>query len=304
MNNKKLTALILTYNEEMHLQRCIDSLKQVCDEIIIVDSFSSDSTKEIAIKNHVKFFQNKWINYATQFNWGLENTNISSDWVLRIDADEYLSEELQKEISNKLPDLEQSIKGVFIKRLMYFQGKPLKKGGMYPIRHIKLWRRGFAYCEQRWMDERMKLLEGDTTEFKGDLIDHNLNNLSWWTAKHNSYATREAIDILNGVYNFTEAQSLNATLFGTGEERRRWFKKKYLGLPLFVRPVLFWFIRYFIQGAFLEGKNGFVWTSLQCGWYRFLVDAKIQEAFKVAGKDKSALIAYFREEYGYDITRI
>ncbi|MGJ8761389.1 MAG: glycosyltransferase family 2 protein [Polaribacter sp.] len=306
MNNNKpsLTALVLTYNEEMHLKRCLESLKDICDEIVIIDSFSKDETENIAKEFGARFYQNPFVNHAVQLNWGLENGEINTDWVIRVDADEYISEELASSIKNELPTLKEDITGVRVKRLMYFFNKPLKKAGMYPIWHLKLWRHGKALCEQRWMDERMKLSNGETTTFEGDLIDNNLNNLTWWTEKHNKYATREAIDILDKIYNFTNSDVVNANLFGTAEERRRWFKKKYLNLPLFVRPIIFWFIRYILQGGFLEGKRGFIWNALQCGWYRFLVDAKIYEAYKAAGKDKNKLIKYFKDTYGYDITKI
>jgi hypothetical protein len=187
---------------------------------------------------------------------------------------------------------------------MYFLDKPLKRAGMYHIWHTKIWRTGSAICEQRWMDERMKLSQGEVASLEGDLVDHNLNNLTWWTQKHNGYATREAIDILDKIYNFTNADLVTSNLFGNGEERRRWFKQRYLNLPLFVRPLLFWLIRYFLQGGILEGKRGFIWNLLQCGWYRFLVDAKIYEAYKKAGHNKEDLIVYFKEEYGYDITKL
>ncbi|QXP66978.1 glycosyltransferase family 2 protein [Polaribacter sp. AHE13PA] len=299
-----LTALVLTYNEEMHLKRCLESLKDICDEIVIIDSFSNDETENIAKEFGARFYQNPFVNHAVQLNWGIENGEINTDWVIRVDADEYISDELASSIKNELPTLKEDITGVRVKRLMYFFNKPLKKAGMYPIWHLKLWRHGKALCEQRWMDERMKLSNGDTTTLEGDLIDNNLNNLTWWTQKHNSYATREAIDILDKIYNFTNSDVVNANLFGSAEERRRWFKKKYLNLPLFVRPIIFWFIRYILQGGFLEGKRGFIWNALQCGWYRFLVDAKIYEAYKAAGKDKNELIKYFKDTYGYDITKI
>lgn len=306
MNKKKpsLTALVLTYNEEMHLKRCLESLKDVCDEIVIIDSFSKDATEKIAKEYGARFYQNPFVNHAVQLNWGIENGEIATDWVIRVDADEYLSDELANSIMNDLPSLGETITGVRVKRLMYFFNKPLKKAGMYPIWHLKLWRTGKAMCEQRWMDERMKLSNGETATLEGDLIDNNLNNLTWWTDKHNKYATREAIDILDKIYNFTNTDVVNAKLFGTAEERRRWFKKKYLNLPLFIRPIIFWFIRYILQGGFLEGKRGFIWNALQCGWYRFLVDAKIFEAYKAAGKDKNELIKYFKKTYGYDITKI
>lgn len=303
-NKQSLTALVLTYNEEMHLKRCLESLKGICEDIVIIDSFSNDETENIAKEFGARFYQNPFVNHAVQLNWGIENGEINTDWVIRVDADEYISDELAGSIKNELPTLKEDITGVRVKRLMYFFNKPLKKGGMYPIWHLKLWRNGKAHCEQRWMDERMKLIEGETATLEGDLIDDNLNNINWWTTKHNNYATREAIDILDKIYNFTNSNVVKGNFFGNSEERRRWLKLKYLKLPLFFRPFLFWFIRYFLQLGFVEGKRGFVWNILQCFWYRFLVDTKIFEAYKNAGKDKEKLISYFKDEYGYDITKV
>lgn len=305
MNNQSsLTAIVLTYNEELHLERCLQSLQGVCSDIVIVDSYSTDKTEQIAKKYNARFFQNAWTNHATQLNWGIDNTAIKTDWVIRVDADEYLSETLQKEIQEKLSIQKYNITGIRVKRLMYFFDKPLKKSGMYPIWHLKIWRNGMAHCEQRWMDERMKLSSGEISSIDGDLVDHNLNNLTWWTAKHNGYATREAIDILDKIYGFTSVEVVKGKFFGSSEERRRWLKERYLKLPLFVRPFIFFLIRYFFQLGFIEGKRGFIWNVLQCFWYRFLVDAKIFEAYYKAGKNKEKLIQFFKDEYGYDVTKV
>jgi glycosyltransferase involved in cell wall biosynthesis len=304
-NIPSLTAIVLTYNEALHLQRCLQSLKGICKEIVVVDSFSTDNTQQIAKRFGARFYQNKFENHASQINWGLKNCEITTDWVIRVDADEYITPELVASIKNQLGSLPQAVKGIRVKRLMYFMGKPLKKAGMYPIWHVKIWRNGAASCEQRWMDERMKLNEdAEIVKLEGDLIDENLNNLTWWTQKHNNYATREAIDILDKIYNFSNTQLVQSKFTGNAEERRRWFKGIYLKLPLFVRPFLFWFIRYVLQGGFLEGKRGFIWNVLQCSWYRFLVDAKIYEAYQKTDRNKEKLIQYFKETYGYDITKI
>ena len=303
MDDLSLTAIVLTYNEQLHLERCLNSLKKICKEIIVVDSFSNDKTEEIAHNFKARFYQHEFKSQANQLNWASEHIPINTEWVIRVDADEYITEALQNELV-KLNKVAEDINGIRISRLMYFMDMPLKKGGMYPIKHLRIWRNGKAFCEQRWMDERMVLVEGESIEIEGDLIDHNLNNLTWWTQKHNNYATREAIDILDKLYNFTNSEVLKSNFFGTSEERRRWLKERYLKLPLFVRPFLFWSIRYFIQGGILEGKRGFVWNVLQCFWYRFLVDAKIYEAYFKAGKDKEALIKYFRKEFGYNVTKI
>lgn len=307
MNNQKpsLTAIILTYNEELHLERCLNSLKDICSDIVVVDSYSTDNTQNIAEKYNVRFFQNPFLNHASQLNWAIENTNITTLWSIRIDADEYISKELSDSIITQLITIDDNVKGIRVKRLMYFFNKPLKRGGMYPIWHLRIWITGAAFCEQRWMDERMVLLEdGETTSLEGDLIDDNLNKISWWTQKHNSYATREAIDVLDKIYNFTNNKLANASFFGTSEERRRWLKMRYLKMPLFIRPFLFFSVRYFLQGGFLEGRRGFIWSVLQCFWYRFLVDVKIYEVYKNAGKDKEKIITYFKKEYGYDITKV
>lgn len=303
-DNRSLTAIVLTFNEEMHLERCLASLEGVCNEVIVVDSFSTDRTQEIAEKYGARFYQNPWSNHATQLNWAINNGEINTDWVIRVDADEYLSGELQTNLKNQLSTVSQDIHGIRIKRLMYFFDKPLRKSGMYPIWHLKIWRHGSAHCEQRWMDERMVLSQGSTMEMEGDLVDHNLNNLTWWTAKHNGYATREAIDILDKIYGFTSSENVKGKIFGSSEERRRWFKERYLKLPLFVRPFLFFLIRYFLQLGFLEGKRGFMWNILQCFWYRFLVDAKIFEAYYKVGRNKEELIRFFKTEYGYDVTKL
>lgn len=304
-DNLSLTAIVLTYNEEKHLERCLESLKSICNDIVIIDSFSDDKTQEIAQKYNVKFYQNLFVNQAAQINWAIKNVEINSNWIFRVDADEYLVDELKSNIVATLSSkIDSIINGFRIKRLMYFMDKPMKRGGMYPISHLRLWRNGFAKCEQKWMDERMVLNSGTISSIEGDLIDHNLNKIHWWTNKHNKYATREAIDILDKIYNFTGYKEQVANLFGKSEERRRWLKMKYLRLPLFLRPLIFVFVRYIIQLGFLEGTRGFVWTVLQCGWYRFLVDVKIYEAYKNAGNNKEALIAYFKQEYGYDITKV
>lgn len=304
--NKKLsiTAVILTFNEEKHLQRCIDSLKNICEKIIIVDSYSTDETIEIAKLNSIQVFQNKFKNYSTQFNWALQNTNITTDWTIRIDADEYIDNELANSLISDLDSIQQNVCGIKIKRQMYFLEKPLKKGGMYPIWHLRIWRTGKAFCEIRWMDEHMVLTEGLIINFQGNIIDNNVNNITWWTQKHNNYATREAIDVLNAIYNFSNVKVSSSNLFGNSEQRRRWLKLKYLKLPLFVRPFLFFFVRYILQGGFLEGKRGFIWSILQCFWYRFLVDVKIYEVIKYAGTNKDKIIEYFQNVYNIDIRQV
>lgn len=297
-----LSAIILTYNEEIHIKRCIDSLVGIVDDIVVVDSNSSDSTLDICkTYSQVRLFSRSWINYSDQFNWAIENTNIQSDWIMRIDADEYLSEELILNISRCLISVSPDVSGIEYSRLIYFMNKPLRKGGMYPIWHTKIFRNGKGICEDRWMDERI-IVNGKTIRIDGDVIDYNLNNIYWWISKHNGYAVREAIDNLNYKYNFWDnIHVLDKDLSGTNGSQRRLFKSLYLKLPLLLRPFFFWIFRYIFQLGILEGKRGFIWNFFQCLWYRFLVDYTIIEIEEKSGGDIDLMRKYIWDNYNYKI---
>jgi glycosyltransferase involved in cell wall biosynthesis len=294
-----ISVIILTYNEEQHIERCIKSLLPFAKEIFLVDSFSTDKTIEIAQNLGVKVYQNPWTNnHAMQFNWGLENCPISTKWIMRMDADEYVLSELSNEIIEKLETLKEDENGIFLKRRVFFLDNWIKRGGYYPIWLLRIWRNGKGICEERWMDEHIKVTEGKSIHFENDIVDHNLNNLSWWTTKHNNYATREAVDLLNNIYNFMNYDEVEAKLFGSQIQRKRWLKLRYAKLPLFVRPFLYFHFRYIFQAGFLDGRAGFIWHFLQGLWYRFLVDAKINEIYHRAGKDKQNILKYIEKQYG------
>ena len=294
----KLSVIILTYNEEKHIARCINSLKPIAKNIFIVDSFSSDKTVEIAKSLGAKVYQNEWKNHAIQFQWGLDNCPIDTTWVMKMDADEYILPELAKEINEKLPALNKDITGIYIKRRVYFMDRWIKHGSYYPIWLLRIWRYEYGRMEQRWMDEHIKLLEGNTINFKYDLVDENLNNLTWWINKHNGYASREAIDILNIIYNFLEYDEVEARFFGTQEQRKRWLKYRYAKLPLFSRPFIYFIYRYFFKLGVLDKKEGLIWHFLQGFWYRFLVDAKIYEIEKKIKETGKSIKEVIKEEYG------
>ena len=296
-----ISVVILTYNEELHIERCIKSLLPFAKEIFIIDSFSTDNTVEIAESLGAKVYQNPWINYALQFQWGLDNCPITTEWVMRMDSDEYILPELQNEISSKIPKINYDESGIYIKRRVYFKDRWIKHGSYYPTWLLRIWRYKDGYIEQRWMDEHIKLTKGKTIQFEHDLVDDNLNDLTWWTNKHNNYATREAVDILNIIYEFLKYDEVNSNLFGTQEEKKRFLKKKYANLPLFTRPLIYFLWRYFIKLGFLDGKQGLIWHFLQGFWYRFLVDAKIYEIQKKSKDLNLSLKDTLIQEYGFKL---
>lgn len=297
-----LSVLILSFNEEQHIARCINSLLPIAKDIFMVDSYSSDKTVEIAKALGAKVYQNKWPgNHAKQFQWGLNNCPIETEWIMKMDSDEYVLPELATEIQVNIGSLNHEISGIQIKRRVYYMGRWIKHGSYYPIWLLRIWRHKKGRMEQRWMDEHIKLSEGKTIQFENDLVDDNKNNLTWWTEKHNNYATREAVDILNILHGFTQYDEVEPKLLGSQEQRKRWLKIRYASLPLFVRPLLYFNWRYFFKLGFLDGKQGLVWHFLQGFWYRFLVDAKIYQMTKIAKDENKSLKRVIKQDFGIDL---
>jgi glycosyltransferase involved in cell wall biosynthesis len=292
-----ITFVILTFNEEQHIERCIRSAKKVSDKIIIVDSCSNDNTVNLAEKLGAKIVTNPWVNYATQFNFALDNCDIDTNWIFRLDADEVISESLVNSLLTNIPTVTENVSGFYVKRRIDFLGKAIKYGGIYPGLMLRLFRKQHGRCEVRWMDEHIQLSQGDTECLEGDLVDDNLNNLTWWSEKHASYAKREMVDLLNLRYKFFDTDGVKPKLWGLQSERKRWLKLRYSLLPLFLRPFIYFFYRYFVRLGFLDGKNGLIWHFLQGFWYRFLVDAIIYDVFKNAGTNKNAVKEYILKQY-------
>jgi glycosyltransferase involved in cell wall biosynthesis len=276
-----LTVIILTKNEEKNLEKCITSFQGVARRFVIVDSFSTDHTVELAKSLGADVYQNPWVDYATQLNWGLKNTHIDTMWTMRMDADEELTPELVREIEEKLDRLPQDITGVECRRRVYFLGKWIRHGGIYPTILLRIFRTGKAICEQTIMDEHMILLEGKSTGFQYDFIDNNTKDLEWWTNKHNWYSDREVADYLDKERQMENGEVVRPSLKGNQAEKKRWVKYMvYYKTPLMRRAHWYFFYRYIIKLGFLDGREGLIFHFLQGYWYRFLVDAKIYEARK------------------------
>jgi len=297
MNLLDITVIILTFNEKLHIQRCLENVRGFAKRVCVVDSFSTDETPAMAKAMGAEVFQNKWDkNHARQFNWALQNVDVKTTWVLRLDADEYLTQELVDELKRKLPDVDAQISGIILNLRRVFCGRWIKHN--VPVKLLRLFRTGKGMCEQRWMDEHIQLTEGRSIEFEHDFVDHNLNTIGWWTNKHKGYAIREAIDLLAlELGDFTDGkQQGNEQLSGQALKKRR-KKQKYAKAPLFWRSFFYFLYRYIGHFGFLDGKEGFLWHFLQGWWYRTLVDATIFEIKKACGTDKEKIVAYIRENY-------
>jgi len=272
-----LTVLILTKNEERHIERALLSVSEIADRCVVVDSGSDDRTVELAKAAGAHVLANEWVNYAIQFNWGLDQLNEDTDWILRLDADEIVTPKLATQIRTTLPKLSAETKGVFVSRRMFFLGRPIRRGGVFPIRVLRLFRHGAGRCEDRWMDEHV-LVDGKTADLSGEIIDDNQNSLTWWTEKHNGYASREVVDLLNLEYGFMDHETVADLRGGHQAGVKRWLKEKvYARLPGGTRAFAYFLYRYVVRLGFLDGKEGTAFHVLQGFWYRYLVDMKLHE---------------------------
>jgi glycosyltransferase involved in cell wall biosynthesis len=292
-----VSVVILTYNEEKHIARCILSAQKIAHQVFIVDSFSTDNTLSIAASMGVMVVQNKWENnHAIQFNWGLNNLPIQTEWVFKLDADEYLTDELIQELELKIPSLDEDINGIAFPLKRYFLNKYVKRG-IGKMNLLRMFKTGKAKCENRWMDEHIQLTDGKVATFENAFCDHNLNNITWWTNKHNGYSIREAIDLLNIEYGLLEAKAKQTIQLSPDAQSKRDKKMKYIKMPLFFRAFVYFIYRYVFLLGFTEGKEGFLWHVLQGWWYRTLVDAKLYEIKRACGNDTEKMKKFIQENY-------
>lgn len=228
---KKISATIITLNEEDKIRQCLESLRDVADEIIVVDSLSTDNTKLICEEFGVKFIEQKWLGYSEQKN--LANNIASHDWILSIDADEVLSEELKKSIL-KIKDTDTDTDVIFsFNRLNNYCGKWIHHSGFYPDKKIRIWNRKIG----KWEGIVHEVIKFSTkvkeVHLKGDLL-------------HYSYAKPE--DFEKQVFKFAELRAQH--YFDKG--------KKCASLLKIISPIYFFIQHYFFRLGFLDGKEGFV----------------------------------------------
>ena len=268
-----LTVLVLTGNEALHIKRCLDRIVALeSKRILIVDSFSCDDTESIvesfrttsaSYAQILSFIKHEWPgNQAAQFQWTLDNMPIETKWILRLDADEYLTDELIAEIKDKLPRMDDDVDGVVLKRrhVVGWLGSRWIKRGMYPTKILRLFRRGHGRSDMKVMDEHI-VVQRRVVEFEHDFVDHSLISFEEWKEKHCNYAKREAQSYLSGERS-------------TGEKAAK--KDAYYKLPRYFRAVAYFCIRYFLKLGFLDGLAGFRWHFWQGLWYRWIVDREIR----------------------------
>ena len=250
-----LSVIILTKDERLHIRRCLEKLRPLePQQVFVVDCLSTDGCDKAAREMGVTVIYHEWPgNQAMQFNWALDNLPIETKWVLRMDADEYLSDGLIAEIRDFVANPPNDVTLVELPLARTWMQKRIRFG--MPTVHItRLFRYGVCRYGEREMDEKLVAREGRTIRFKHKFIDDNLNDFTWWKVKHLNYAEREARQAISGAHGN---------------------KALYYRLPPYVRAIAYWGVRYFFFGGFLDGRIGWQWNFWQGLWYRWIVDREI-----------------------------
>ena len=267
-----LTTIILTFNEEKNIANSINSVKNLSKRIVVVDSYSTDKTVEIAKSLGVEVIQHPFENQAKQFIYAFDYLTINTQWIMRLDADEMISIDAVKEIEDIcLTNKNTDINGIVVRFEVNFLGKKLRHGGIYPFRKMIVYKKDKGYMEDRAMDEHIVLKEGKSIELKHDSYHRDYKDLNAWIDKHNKYSSREVKDYFLNTN--LESKQLNKSA-----KIKRFIKFNiYYKLPLGTRAHLYYLYRYYFKMGFLDGKEGKIFAFMQAYWYRFLVDAKIFE---------------------------
>lgn len=268
-----LTAIILTKNEELNIRRCIESLGDFPDRIVVVDSGSTDETVQIAKSLGAEIYEHPFKHYADQFNWALDHTDINTTWVYRIDADEAVTPELLKEIEQECKrHVHDDVNGFLMKHKLFFLGKFLKHGGAYPFIKMTIFKPAYGRFEDRAMGEHVVLKAGREILLTQDCIHYDFKDLNTFIEKHNWYATREVQDY------YDRKQICQADLYEKAEVTKKVRDSFYYRLPKFFRAKLYYLYRYYFRLGFLDGYPGKIYALMQAYLYRTIVDAKLYEA--------------------------
>jgi glycosyltransferase involved in cell wall biosynthesis len=270
----KVSVVILTYNEEANLPACIESLRGLEHDLFVVDSGSSDRTREIARAAGAHVVEHPFENYAAQRNWAQQNLPLRTEWVLHLDADERLTPELVAEIGTVLAHPPAQVEGFLFRKRTVFMGKWIRHGGHYPSYHLRLFRRDRGRCEDRLYDQHY-LVPGETRVLEHDYIDVLTSDVTQWTLRHVRWADLEAREMIEQSLGEGRVQP---SARGNPIQRRRWLRESfYARWPLFLRAFLYWGYRYFLRMGFLDGTEGLIFHFLQGCWFRFLVDTRMYE---------------------------
>lgn len=252
----KVSALILTYNEEINIARCLDALTW-CDDIVLIDSGSTDLTLTIARQHGARILERGFDNFAAQRNFGLDHGAFKHDWVLHLDADEEVTPAFRATIEALEP--EPGVDGYYVPSKTMLLGQWLKHAGMYPTYQARLGHRERMRFIQVGHGQREDLPPEKMGRIDEPYLHYNFSHgMRPWLEKHLRYADDEAALIAH----YRSAQPSRADMAGDAASARRATKAKAARIPLALRPLARFFYIYFLRQGFRDGRAGFTYAFM------------------------------------------
>ena len=263
-----IAAVILTFNEELNILKCINSLS-FCNTVIVLDSHSTDNTKLLAKNAGADVIERKFDNYASQRNFALCSVPKKYSWILMVDADELITPPLEDEILEVI----QSGKNIDIFRVRrkdFFQGKWIKYSSGYPTWFPRLFKNGKVKVKREINEEY--LCKGEEAYLNEHLFHYPFSKgLNWWFSKHNKYSDMEAKLMLSEV----NEKLYLSNLFSSSPVVRRKAQKR-LSYKIPFRPLFVFFVFYILRGGFLDGVKGYAFCRMRM-IYESMIDLKFKE---------------------------
>jgi glycosyltransferase involved in cell wall biosynthesis len=260
--------MIFTLDEAVHLPSCIATL-QWCDEVIVVDSFSTDDTEAVARASGARFVQHHFEGFGSQRNWALEHAMPRHAWVLILDADERVPTELAGEIAARLASVSEETGAFRVRRRFYMWGRWLRHSSLYPNWVVRLVHRDRVRYVNRGHAETQEV-RGQIEELEHDLIDENLKGIDEWFDRQGRYARKEADHEL--------AEELRARFHwrdvGAADPLVRRAALKRLSWRVPGRPLLYFFYSYVVRGGFRDGRDGLVFSLMKAVYQAMIVVKK------------------------------
>ena len=249
MANASLAILFITLNEEYHIGAAIDNVKDIADEIWVVDSGSKDKTVEIAESKGAKVVYHKFEDFGAQWNFAL-SLPVKSVWTMKMDPDERLTDELKCEICGRLNVIDDSICGFSFDRVLWFMGIRLR-GVKNEV--VRIWRTGRCRFSDVAVNEH-PIVNGRVVKLSATMDHHDSKDLSCWLEKQNRYTTQEALMRFRG-----DALAAKPRIFGKKLERRMWLKRFFYNVP--GRYFFFTIMMFVFSGAWRSGISGWRWVK-------------------------------------------
>ena len=253
----KISALILTHNEERNIRNCLEAVRHL-DDIVVVDSGSTDQTCVFAKEYGARILTRSFDNFANQRNFGLDEGNFKNEWVLHLDADEVATGELLDAIASLQPSSE--IDGYQVPSKIILKGRWLRYSGMYPAYQVRLGHRSRMRFKQAGHGQREALSLEKIATLSEPYLHYNFSHgMTHWLQKHVIYAEAEAAQLLLERKSKARIRGLAAS---DSTVRRRALKQLANQLPVIFRPPLRFIYSYFIRRGFLDGWAGLQYAAM------------------------------------------